>query len=784
MNCVRLTMLTTVAVTGIWAGGASAQTAASGNASLSGEDIVVTAQRREERLIDVPISVSAMGSEALERAGAKNVSDIGTYVPNIQINQTVGNTAGPLITIRGLAPSGDTSLGRDQPVGLYIDGVPIAKSTGAAFDIVDLQRVEVLRGPQGTLYGKNTIGGAVNLVTAKPSGEFGGFISGGIGTHNLFSERISVDLPAIGKENEGFGVIKTKLSFTGRQFNGFYKNTGPSRDFGRQRLLAGRADVLWELNDRFSVRYSYDINDSKGTGAMLAISAMGTTFAPDSATYKAIAAYMHTTRPKSISADNVHENNYKVSGHSVTLQYNAGSGGLGDVTLKSITAWRKLQTRSYSDFDGTPLDLVRFRLNNDYNQFSQEFQVLGDAGRVKYTLGAFYMRDRYSVYNPRWNFQFGGNKYDLSERGANNHSIAGYGQLTWTPPVAGDRLDIAVGLRWTKDTRDTWERFFSYSTFVANPLSAKAGVFARGPGGVPLTLSGGPVSGVIPGNGGIGPTDLVPLSNKKSWSQFTPELNVSFKVNPSWNIYGRVATGFKSGGFNDTAANNAAFNTPYDPEKLLSFELGSKGTFFDRRLSLNMSVYHSIYKNFQAGVFVPEFVTTNIINAGKAKFTGFELEGQIRPQENLTFNFGYGYVHARYTDFVLPPAVGQTVGTDVTNTYKVPLAPKHNLLLGAEHRLDLGGPQLISSVNWSWRASQWGTITPDVLSRRKAYGLLDARLTLTGIKLGGDAELEFSVWGKNLSDTKYWVSGINLTAFAVRQWGDPRSFGADVKLKF
>jgi len=138
------------------------------------EDIVVTAQRREERLIDVSNSVSALRGEALERGGVTTVSNIETLVPNIQINQLVGNTFGRLISIRGLAPSSDTSLGRDQPVGLYIDGVPIAKSTGAAFDTVDLERIEVLRGPQGALYGKNTIGGALNLVTRKPSGEFGG----------------------------------------------------------------------------------------------------------------------------------------------------------------------------------------------------------------------------------------------------------------------------------------------------------------------------------------------------------------------------------------------------------------------------------------------------------------------------------------------------------------------------------------------------------------------------------------------------------------------------------
>ncbi|OCC25729.1 TonB-dependent receptor [Croceicoccus estronivorus] len=775
--------MTTIAATGIYAtqaqaqAQAQAQVASGGTDAVGNDDIVVTAQRREERLLDVPISVSAMSSEALDRAGVSNVSDIGTYVPNIQINQTVGNTFGPLISIRGLAPSSDTSLGRDQPVGLYVDGVPIAKSTGAAFDVVDLERVEVLRGPQGTLYGKNTIGGAVNLVTRKPSGEFGGSLTLGAGEHDLFTQRISVDLPALGTEGEGLGTLKAKVAYTGRQFDGFYKNTGPSRDFGRQRLNAGRVDLLWEPSDRLSVRYAYDINDSKGTGAMLAISAPGS-IAPGTTYYPLIEPYIHPTRPKSISADNVQENNFRVSGHSVTVEFDAGTGALGDVTLKTITAWRKVRTRSHSDFDGTPLDLLRFRLDNNYNQFSQEFQVIGSAGRLKYTLGAFYMRDRYNVFNPRWNFRFGSDKYDLSERGANNHSIAGYGQFTWTPPVLEDKLDIAVGLRWTKDTRDVWERFLSYNTYAANPADLASGVFQRNPDGSPITVSGDPALGALPGSGGVGPDDLIPLSNKKSWSRFSPELNITYKVSPNWNFYGRVATGFKSGGFNDTAANNAAFNSPYNPEKLLSFELGTKGSFFDRRLHLNMAVYHSIYKDFQAGVFVPAFITTNIINAGEAQFTGFELEGQIRPIDSLSFNFGYGYLHARYKEFILPS------GEDVTHSYKVPLAPKHNVLIGGEHRLDLGSMELVSSLNYSWRSAQWGTITPDVLSRRKAYGVLDGRISLAGIQLGGDTELELSVWGKNLTDEKYWVSGINMSIFAVRQWADPQSFGVEAKLTF
>jgi iron complex outermembrane receptor protein len=782
-RCAITTVCLTTAAVIAWVPSAFAQdlVATAGQASASEEmsagDIVVTAQRREQRLIDVPLSVSAISGEALERGGITNVSNIGSYVPNIQINQTVGNTFGPLISIRGLAPSADTSLGRDQPVGLYVDGVPIAKSTGAAFDTVDLERVEVLRGPQGTLYGKNTIGGAVNLITRKPSGEFGGSLILGAGEHNLFTQRLSVDLPTMGSPDDGLGTLKAKFAYSGRQFNGFYKNTGPSSDFGRQRLKAGRVDVLWQPTSRLSVGYAFDISDSKGTGAMLAISAPGS-IAPGTATYALIAPYIHPNRPDSISADSNGRSDFKVSGHAITTEYDAGSGPFGDVTLKSITAWRKLKTRSNSDFDGTPLDLVRFTLNNNYRQFSQEFQVIGGGDQIKYTLGAFYMRDSYSVFNPRWNFQFGGNKYDLSERGANNNSIAGYGQFTWTPQILDSKLDVTAGLRWTRDTKNVWERFVAYTTYAANPSDPNSGVFQRGPTGAPITVSGGPALGALPGSAGPGPNDLIPLQNEKSWSKFSPEINLSYKLAEYWNLYGRVATGFKSGGFNDTAANNAAFNAPFNPEKLLSFELGTKGSFFDRRLTVAAAVYHSIYKDFQAGVFVPAVITTNIINAGKAEFTGFEIEGQVRPIDSLRLNFGYGYLRARYKEFILPS------GLDVTDTYKVPLAPKHNLLVGAEHRLAIGPVQLVSSLNYSWRSSQWGTITPDLLSTRKAYGLLDGRISLAGIQLAKNVDLELSLWGRNLADTKYWVSGINLSVFTVRQWGDPRSFGFEGKIKF
>lgn len=744
-----------------------AQEAESQDAQAGDGEIVVTAQRREERLIDVPISVSAVGGAAIDRAQVRTVTDIATIVPNIQINETIGNSFGPLITIRGLSPSADTSLARDQPVGLYIDGVPIGKSTGAAFDTVDLERVEVLRGPQGTLYGKNTIGGAVNLITRKPSGEFGGQYLAGAGSWGQFNQRISVDLPEVAGFSAKVGLI-TKLD------GGYYRNSVRKQNFGEEELWAARSDLLWRPSGSFSALYSYDISDSKGTPNQLAATAV-TGSGATAFVNALLRPYVVSGRTREIGAQSALRSDYRTNGHALTLEWEPG---IGDLTLKSITARRTAITRSASDFDGSPLDLLRIILDNNYKQFTQELQAIGTVGDFKYTLGAFYLDDDYDVFNPRWNFQFGGNAFDISERGGGSRSYAGYGQLAWTPRALDEKLTASVGLRYTRESKHAHELLLSNSAYRVNPAAPGSGVFLRDVNGNPVTRSGGPAAGARPGAGGIGYTDLSPLENSGVWKRFNPELNILYKVQPDFSIYGRVATGFKSGGINDTAATNAAFLTPYNPEKLTSFELGVKYGGFGNALNLSAAVYHSIYKDFQAGVFVPSLVTTNIINAGKAKFTGFEVEGTLRPVEGLSFNFGGGYVDARYTDFILPD------GTDVTDTYVLSRVPKWNYQAGALYRHDVGAERLETSLNYSWRSSQFSSITPDPLAKMPSYGLLDGRIALIGIELGGGTTAELALWGKNLTDKEYKVSAINLGVLTLGQYGDPRSFGGELRIRF
>src|SRR5690606_8709290 len=231
-----------------------------------------------------------------------------------------------------------TSLGRDQPVGMYIDGVPIAKSTGAAFDTVDLERIEVLRGPQGTLYGKNTIGGAVNLVTRRPSGVFGGKMMLGVGSEDLFEQRLSLDLPRFGEIGEGLGAFDIKVSYAGRTRDGFFKNTHPDArfsTFGEQNQQAGRVDVVWRPTDALSFAYGYDDTSSRSSPAMLAISASGMIGpgGPLESMYPFIKDSIHTSRPEGVANDYANRSDFFVKGHSLTGEYNLDAVPvLGDIT--------------------------------------------------------------------------------------------------------------------------------------------------------------------------------------------------------------------------------------------------------------------------------------------------------------------------------------------------------------------------------------------------------------------------------------------------------------------
>lgn len=744
---------------GLLSGGVAAPVATAAEAGL--EEVVVTAQRREENLQETPLSITALGADALTDIRATDIAGISNVAPNLHIAPTIGGSVNAAINIRG-AVNSNNELSRDNAVGLYLDGVPISKTSGAIFDAVDLERVEVLRGPQGTLYGKNTIGGAINLITRKPSGEFGGAVSAGIGNENLYEARAGVDLPGFGEVGQGIGAVKARLSGFYRERDGFFENDGSSSDdFDNKDQWGGRIDVRFEPASCLTIDYAYDTFDLQQNPTMLAITDSSRFTAPASA-LPVVRAATSKDRPDSIANDGAFASDVEIDGHTLTIAYDMDNTAIGDLTLKAISGYRELYTLSRTDMDGTQLDMFRFWLENDFEQTTHEVQLLGTTERVEYVIGAFYYEDEWDTYNPRWNFQFGRNNFDTLDRGAEDDSIAVFGQFTWTPNAFEDRLDLTAGVRWTEENKDVYELWRQYSTFSVNPSNPRSGVFVRDASGAPVFDAAG---------------NLIPLEADDSWDEVTPMGVIGWRFSDDINGYAKISTGFKSGGFDGTATTNAAFQTPFDPETLTAYEIGLKSRFADDRVQLNMAYFYNDYKDFQANQFVAAVIGTVVVNAGDAEMQGAEIELLARPTANLDLTLNYGWLDTEYTSFL----VG---GVDVSDQREFAYSPENTVYAAAKYTFEpFSFGTLSLRADYSWKDDHFVSITDDPTTNIDAYGLINARAELAEIPVG-NGSLRFAAWGKNLDDEEYWNTALNLGVLTVNQWADPRSYGLEVGYEF
>lgn len=727
------------------------------------EEILVTAQRREQSLQETPISVTALNSESLTELGASDVSGVSDYTPGLLVAPTIGGSVNAGIVIRG-AGNISNNLSRDNAVGMYLNGVPISKTSGAIFDAVDLERVEVLRGPQGTLYGKNTIGGAVNLITKKPSGEFGGQLRVGLGNEDLFETRGSIDIPSLGSVGDGLGEFKARVSGFLRQRDGFYTNDGPSGDdFDNRDQWGLRVDTAWDLSESLIIEYGFDRFVANQRPPMLSLTNSDAFIFVSPQLNPAVAGATQKNRPDSIANDSAIASESEVSGHTLTASYDIPDSALGDLTFKSITGYRDLSTLSLSDFDGTELDLFRFKIENDFDQWTQELQLVGMTERTNYVIGFFYYEDDWSTDNPRWLFQLGGDNKDESQRGANNVSIAAFGQLTWTPNMFDDRMELTVGGRWTKEHKDAFNLAKDVSIYEQDPSDPNAGVYVRDAAGNPVFNASG---------------NLIPLTTDDTWTEFTPMATAAWRFSEDVHGYVKVATGFKSGGFNGVATSNESFLKPFEPETMSTYELGLKSRLLDQRLLLNVSMFYNDYEDFQGDRFVEEVVGTVIVNAGSATMQGMEIELTARPTPNLDVIVNYSLLDTSYDKFV-----GDN-GMDVSKGRYFAYAPENTVFTSVKYTFDpFEFGTLSVRADYSWTDDYYVTIMDDPNTNVEAYGLLSMRVDLSAIQWGG-GELRLSAWGRNLTDEEYWNSAINLQAFTVTQWADPRSYGVELAYEF
>jgi iron complex outermembrane recepter protein len=685
------------------------------------EEVVVTAQKREESLQNTPISLVALDTAALEKQGISNLGELPRSVPNLQITPAPSNAASLRIYIRGVG-NFDDQLTQDPSVAVYTDGVYMARSQGLASEVADLERIEVLRGPQGSLYGRNATGGAINFITKAPQlGAFGFSQSLTFGSYDEVRSRTMINAPLT-------DTVALRLSYAQAKKDGFVTNEGSGEDtFGGKDRRAARIDLRWQPNEQWDLRYSYDQSDIE-----------------DSAMYFSPAKRTDSGDRPSRSTPNVRDfkpSDITTKGHQLTASWKISDA----LTLKSISAYRDLDNYDYQDYlsyfptavTGFTIAIVQDDLQQ--KQWSQELQALGTlfGEQLQYIVGAYYFHETgdglISTRSPVSAFR---EQRDFS---IDNTAGAIFGQATYTPDAL-KRLHLTLGLRESKDKREA---------------------------DLAITTN-------VPGGSGAGTGD-------DEFSNFTPSFTAAYDVTDAANVYVKVAKGYKSGGFNVRPATIADFASGFGPEKLTSYEIGAKTQWWDDRLRFNAAVFRSKYDDIQINTQsdVSRPTVSNIINAGKATIDGVELELTALLTDQLSVNVNYGYLDAHYDRIV------NAFGVDVTSRYIFVNAPHNSYVANIDYDIaptPIG--QLRANLNYSWQDDIF-TTTSTVAGKwgAESYGLLNARLTLAEIPGLPAGALRVSLWGKNLEDKEYSV--IHAPGFnGYRAFGEPRSAGIDVVYEY
>ncbi|AZI38123.1 TonB-dependent receptor [Caenibius tardaugens NBRC 16725] len=761
-------------LTAVCASGAMAQDAAEAPAGL--QEIVVTAQKRAENLQNTPLAVSALTGEALEARRISDISNIGSVAPNLTTSITPASTTNITVHIRGIGES-DPVLTVDSPVGIYVDGVVIGRTTGAVFDLVDLQRVEVLRGPQGTLYGRNTTGGAVNFITAKPADTFKGSQTFGYGNLGYMLSRTSVDTGEIAKSG-----LKFKLSYVHKQRNGYADdlNQPDKRDPGAYNTDAFRVAARFDNGGPVRVDYAFDYNDAKSYAVPFQLAYVRSDIAGYFANSQALGGNplvysrdrLNTLR---LGQGLLHD---KVRGHTLTIEADLAD----NLTLRSLTGIRKwTNTVAEADMDGndglrgltvspaiiTPPDykfvslgVNDIRLFSGVNaraqkQFSQELNLLGKIGdKIEFVLGGFYYREKASENNPSQlalimespvAIPLGGGlttnyfATDLDPPFYYKHtskSAAVFGQATFR---ATDKLSLTGGLRYTEDRK--------HMDQIAS----------------------------------------IPRDLRKKFSQLNWAVSADYRFTDRVMGYARVATGYKAGGFNPRSVGGS-----FDPEKIISYEAGLKTELLDRRLRFNLTAFHSRYKDLQVSQFLAgsSGASTITVNAGKATYTGIEAEVVAQPAKGLTFNGSFGYVDRKYKSFVIRDAETNEL-VDVANEARFSYSASTTVNAGVQYDTEVADVgKLTARLDWTYR----GKIYFHPLDRLNPFnreiadggaGRFDARIALSDIDLG-PTRATVALWGKNITNKDYLYAGIDFGSlgFAGVSYAEPRTYGVDVKFDF
>ena len=751
--------------------------------SLVVEEIIVTARKREESLQEVPVAVSAFNREQLERQTIQELIDVEAQIPGVLIQQAQTDPSLAWVSIRGQRQP-DFLMTNDSSVGAYVDNVNLPRQSGLNANMFDIERIEVLKGPQGTLYGRNTTGGAINIISRKADYEgTHGYVKLGLGNEAFTQLSGAVNVPLSDTAAVRFAAQKTDQ-------DGWGESRFTGDDLYNQDEIFLRASMTWDPNDRVNVQIQADYMDLDEGGHISKILHPGGNFANGVSATSSLQAGTELLGP--LAPDFSNYAGLVLAGYAAMDGYVDGDllktdadadvfskatlfgGGLtvsvdltDEIQLKSITGYRNWETEQLLDLDGTPFFIIHPVSSVDADFISQELQLTGSSDRLDWVVGGYYSHEEgvdgsAAIFvpnlNPFTSFIYGE---------VTNKSWALFGQATY---AINDRTNLTGGLRWTEETKELTNKNRVGAGLRPQKLSAPAdaGVFCRVPGRIGLPIS------------------QCSSDHSDDFNDPSFLVSVDYTVSDEVMMYASVARSWRGGGQNLRADGDIASAQPFAPETATSYEVGLKGDFADGLMRLNAAAYYVDYEDIQRSIIVPGVagegaVVTVLANAAEAEISGFEVEAWLTPTDNLSFFGTVGYLDFEYGEF---NSVGSD-GVSIIDRSDEPITlPDLQYSLSARYDALVAGNEIGIQVDYVWTDGfTTNPLSPvqEVVTRDE-LGRLNAR-----IDWQFRSDLTLSFWAKNITDEEFFVDTTDILAelgTVVSVTGRPRSYGLTLSKTF
>lgn len=724
--------------------GVMATSAIAQDQPTSVDEVVVTARRTEENVQQVPGAVSAFSEKALERLQAQDTTGLQGAVPNLNIVQGRGSSNATNIYIRGVGQP-DALQTFDPAVGVYVDDVYLSRIRGAQLDLLDLERVEVLRGPQGTLYGKNTIGGALKLVTRRPGQDFRAMASISAGNYGMLEAKASVSGPVSDTLALGLaGIYSVRDGYVQDRFN--------NREYNDKNTQGVRGALAWTPTDSLTIDISADY--SRDDAAMTLgqpVNNLTTLFGAPLLVVPNPNVYNFTGAATSTLPNSTELQHWGVAG-TITYEFS------DNLTFKSITAYRNLQTDDYVDIDATQLETGDVFVGVDQNQTSQEFQLLYSTENWNVVAGAYYLRENITSDQIAFADDLIGGGITFTRFVADDLQTTSWAGYLNGAYRFSNGLGLSAGIRYTSENKDYIR---ATSTVSSNPLF----------------------------------TSIAPFMylDEDTWNDWSPMVSLDYQIDDDRMIYARISRGFKSGGFNGRA-NSPAERRPYDPEIAVTYEIGAKTSWFDRSLRLNLTAFINEYEDFQARVSSLELVLgvptpqLSVFNAGKLEIFGVEFEGQWTPVQGLLLDSQIGYLNADYKEF----GDIRFAGFGGSRAFQEPaFAPEWTARFGGQYEWSLNGNGHFQiGANARFR-SEMALAVDNTFTNTNVrnglwsddYWLYDAR----AVWQNEDRRFSLGLYGQNLSDEVYRTEGQEFSSVGsirTAYYGAPRTWFVRATARF